>query len=234
METWFIHFPGMDQPNWEMLARYTALPPEGKRRERYLDAAKRAFDVTQPMLTGSCVCTVHQQTAVRGDTLEIQGAALHCPLFANLQPGQISGVWVYFIRTDFQTMDRSLPMLVQTFADVWATVYLDICRNRLENILSCEAAKKNTILSPCFGPGYYGMPTEEMKQLYTMSKPGDIQLFLTPAGTLSPAKSTSGLYMSLLEAMIIPSAACKNCIGDRRSCGYCRIHSNCKGSVLST
>jgi hypothetical protein len=91
-----------------------------------------------------------------------------------------------------------------------------LCRDCLESQLEADL-----YLSESFGPGYFGMPLEEGKTLFSLLGDETAGVSQKASGLLLPEKSCMGLLLVYNRPGIKVSAACEKCLGSRGGCQFC-------------
>jgi hypothetical protein len=106
------------------------------------------------------------------------------------------------------------------YADLWENAYVEAALCALRPVL---AARVDGVLSDSFGPGYYGMEVEEMKNLARVLDFGKIGAEVLETGTIKPSKSCAGIFFAVRDATRMPADACRDCIGDKAGCAFCGL-----------
>ena len=116
---------------------------------------------------------------------------------------------------DFRT---DVDPLTDAFVDLWGNAYCDAAHRLLREKL---AAASGLLVSPPFGPGFFGMAMDALPQVLKLARAEEAGIRLA-GSTLLPLKSCAGFFFASDRPLLLPQRDCASCIGSRRGCGYCR------------
>lgn len=150
---------------------------------------------------------------------------LRCNAFEQLHTAQIRGACVFFLYAgEYELEDQ--PATEQVLADLWGTAFTDAARQCFRDMLEEYVSNDGGKLSEAFGPGFYGMPVNQMKELACLADPTRIGLHVHENGLLVPLKACAGLYFFVSPDYLPLRPACQECIGTKGGCRYCNVCQN--------
>lgn len=164
----------------------------------------------------------YEDVTVEGETATIGGQTFHCKAFAQMEGVSIQGAWVYMVSAgSFLCEDR--PLMEQLYSDLWGTAFADAARDAME-----ETLEKTARLSDHFGPGFFGMPMEEMHLIKALVDCESMGVTIYETGVISPLKSCGGILFAVDESYQPLQAACRACYGNYLNCRLCQHGSSGK------
>ncbi len=166
-----------------------------------------------------------------GADLYFAGVKIRCLGFERLSSENVKDAYFYVLTAgDIKT--ESPHLIDQLYSDIWGTSLVDAARNALEKTIESMKVKREeeSILSPSYGPGYYGMALDETVKLFQLINPAFIQVSLSPGGMMLPQKSITGLYLTVKNGEELPPASCESCIGGSSGCSFCNYSTERKSS----
>ena len=84
--------------------------------------------------------------------------------------------------------------------------------------------KAGMMVSPPFGPGFFGMGMENLPQIMELAGADRIGVSFT-GNYMLPLKSCAGFFFTSKTPLNLPAKDCASCTGSRLSCSYCRNYS---------
>ena len=158
--------------------------------------------------------------------ITVGGVELKCDSVYLLEKEKVQKV-LFYIVTANECSCGSEQILDRVYADIWGTAYVDAARGLLKDelISRCigEEEKAELELSEAFGPGYYGMPTEELSTIFQIIDGSEIGVKCLTSCLMVPIKSCAGLFFLMEKSAKRPGAACRDCVGNRSGCKFCNI-----------
>lgn len=203
----------------KLFLEYSGIGRGGKRRELM---KKKAFHLRDGLLdnihaTGMYAYYPEQEIELDERNLMIEGRQFCCSAFEQIDSSCVKGAYVYVVSVKGFDMNGETA-INQLYGDLWGTAYVEAVRCVLRNRL-----QQKNLLSVSFGPGFYGMPMEEMAEIDTLLFFKDIGLTLSASNMIIPLKSCAGIVFAVDEKYVPPEAACKSCNGNHRSCELCSV-----------
>ena len=152
------------------------------------------------------------------------GVELHCDAVFLIEKEKVRNVLFYVITVE-ECSCESEQILDRIYADFWGTAYVDAAFALLRAKLASRFSG-GLVLSEAFGPGYYGMPSEEIKTIFQILDGGEIGVKCLPSNVMLPIKSCAGLLFVMEKDAKTPGKQCRDCLGTRSGCRYCGIWQN--------
>lgn len=203
----------------ELFIEYNHFRMNVPRYQKMMANAREVLERGRIGLQGKAViCTWDDYDLIK-TSLFVEGEEIICKAFSELQKRTITGVYGYFM-TVGKCKYSGEHLIEKLYADIWGTVYVDYVRTLLENYIK---QKQQESLSPSYGPGYFGMNTEEICKLYQVIAPTEIGITVNERGMASPLKSCAGIYVASTKPECFPKSACASCKGIATSCTLCRL-----------
>ena len=147
--------------------------------------------------------------------LKIKDETIRCKAFERFKPETVKGVYICFISIGSFKTDE-LTSAQQLIADMWGTAFIDSIRDEIIKKLSADSC-----ISEEYGPGFFGMDTNDMNKLSELADPALIGITVNDGGALIPDKSCGVLYFSVTDEFRQPYSACDYCFGSEKNCSLC-------------
>jgi len=109
-------------------------------------------------------------------------------------------------------------MLEQVYAYIWGTAFTDAAREYFKHEIL-----KDKEVSDGFGPGFYGMPMTQMKNIAALADAEKINVAVKENGLLVPLKSCAGIYFEVDGRYKKMKKECGECWGNPSGCTMCNI-----------
>ncbi len=162
-----------------------------------------------------------------GQTLTLDNVTLHCNVFEQFDNDNVKGIYAYVLTAGDAKIEDDESVLNMYYAYTWGTAYVDAGRDFIEKRIkeACQESNKDSqvFVSDSFGPGYYGMSTDEISKLFELVDAEKIGVKLIDSTMMNPVKSCSGIYIAINNKNQLPKVDCKACISNPNGCRYCRI-----------
>jgi hypothetical protein len=165
---------------------------------------------------------------LRRGGIETGGVNLQCDAMFLIEKEKVRKILIYIVTAKECGCGSDLIM-DRLYADFWGTAYVDAAHELLRGELRSryiDGAKTPLSLSEAFGPGYYGMPTSELKSIFEIIDGGKIGVKCLPSCVMVPVKSCAGIYFVTEEGAAMPEKKCIDCLGNRRGCHLCHVLTN--------
>ena len=141
---------------------------DGKKEEKYkrmLEHALKIRDKSLDKINVRALIYSFEGKNLKGKTLTLNGTPFHCNAFEKFRGENIRGIYPDILTAgDIQIEDA--PVLEIFYADTWGTAYVDAARDFLREMINDKAQsfdrETKIFVSDSFGPGYYGMETEQI------------------------------------------------------------------------
>ena len=211
----------------EEFIRMCGFKPDSVKHEKMLNSAMKIRSLGMDKLNIQALISVFEPDVLGENFIEINGVRLHCDSVYMMEKEKIHKVLFYILTVD-ECGCASEDILDRIYADFWGTAYVDAAfRLFLKDVgarCTTGAGTKLT-LSEAFGPGYYGMPTEEMKTIFMILDGNKIGVKCLESNVMTPIKSCTGLLFAIEEGAKMPEISCKYCLGNKSGCRYCSVYS---------
>ncbi|HZK02755.1 MAG TPA: hypothetical protein VFC96_07830 [Anaerovoracaceae bacterium] len=159
-----------------------------------------------------------------------EGNEIYCEAFNRIPKENVKKVYLYIITAGECTFDPDDAIIKQLYADIWGTVYVDVGRDLLERVIEVDAENSlrdtpggGGFLSTPISPGFFGMRTEESKNINAILSGEEIGISVRDNGIMLPLKTCSGLYLVVDDPDEMPEPECKDCIGSAGGCSLCKV-----------
>ncbi|MDR3295902.1 MAG: hypothetical protein LBT26_08765 [Clostridiales Family XIII bacterium] len=233
MEEILLRFESADLlgPATEQLKKACRFDPGKEMHRRMLEEALAFRGKWADGLRLAVTAAFYAPEVLSGAFLDIAGIRLRCAAFAQIRARDIREVVLYAMALhapaekggEGKSGAGDLTRLF--YADLWGNAYVEAGAEALRAVLRerMEAREDapRTRLSEAFGPGYYGMPAEEMKTLARMLDFSAIDARVEENGVIYPPKACAGIYFAAAEGASLPAASCSGCAGNTLSCDFC-------------
>ena len=156
------------------------------------------------------------------DKLIINDVSFSCRAFEQIEAAAVDRV-VVFILTAGDTVLETESLTELFYADLWLGAYIEAGREIIENgIRGRLSENKAQILSPSFGPGYYGMGIDQVSGFLDLLEAEKIGVRLSSNGNMLPSKSCVGMFLILGKDSGLPEKSCEYCLGGEQGCYFCK------------
>jgi hypothetical protein len=155
--------------------------------------------------------------APHGRSLTIAGVSFACAAFERIDAHNPIEAVAYALTLGADS-EPAPSLSVRLYRELWENAYLEAAFSELRLGL---AARAGGLPSDSFGPGYYGMALEEMKNLARVLDFSRIGAAVREDGLIIPPKSCAGIFFAVRDAARMPGDACRDCAGNRESCVLC-------------
>lgn len=202
------------------------LNPEKEKHQKMLE---RALAVRMKIISGiniRAVLSRFEKENLCGKVLNLNGIEFCCNAFEQFKRANIQGIFTYVLTVGSSEFKED-SVIDLFYADTWLTVYVDAARDdmkaRISNEFSMNSSGMKTYVSDSFGPGYYGMPTNQIAKFFEVMDVEKIGVELVGEGMMYPLKSCAGIYIATNDRNELPEVNCRECIPSKVSCQFCRI-----------
>jgi hypothetical protein len=163
--------------------------------------------------------------------IHIGEECLQATAFARIETAAVRLVIPYLITGGDGYFSDHDDIMKQLYGYMWGTAYVDAGRFLLEAMLKKVFAidEKQWVLSPPFGPGFYGMDNRQSGAILRILSGQDLGFRVTESGVMQPIKSCSGLYLITDGTADLPDTECMDCNANRQGCFHCMIRNRKRG-----
>ena len=212
----------------ESFVRMCGFKPESEKHKNMLTTAEGIREKGVSAINLKALIAEFGPDVIRENGIEIDDVKLHCDSVFFIEKEKVHKVLLYMITAD-ECFCESEQILDRIYADFWGTAYIDSAYWLLRDELSSRyivGQQNKLILSEPFGPGYYGMPSDELKTFFQILDGNEIGVKCLPSCVMLPIKSCAGFFFVMEEGAKTPGKQCRDCIGNRSGCRYCNILRN--------
>lgn len=119
---------------------------------------------------------------------------------------------------------EKLSLLEQCYLENWLISFLDAGREYARDYLFRKHnIEKPHYVTDSFGPGYYGMPIESIREIFKVFDASPVGVTLLEHGNMHPLKSSVGMYLVLTrDVSHLMEHDCVSCAGNKSGCNACR------------
>lgn len=164
--------------------------------------------------------------AIDGKTINLDGIKFECNVFQRMNAKNVLKIYIYILTAGIIELKETSTMEM-FFADTWGTSYVETGRDVLKNIIEEDFLKdytgnKDIFISDSFGPGYYGMDVNQIRDFFKLLNGESIGVKVGDGGMMIPLKSCAGFFIVLDDEKQIPGEDCKSCLSNFKGCEFCR------------
>ncbi len=212
----------------EYFLKNRGMKPKGIKYERLMVEVKPFQEMMDGRIDAKAMVGFTDVCSLEGRELKVEEYTFCCNAFERISSSTVKGVFVYLLTLGPLVLPK-LNMLQELYVDYWALSYLDGGRRLLENSLfeDMETMEqyngRNFQISYSYGPGFYGMDLEQMKDLFAILDGSKIGLKVNREGMIHPLKSCGGIYLVVDSSYEAPEDACLKCIGNPLGCCVCKL-----------
>ncbi len=133
------------------------------------------------------------------------------------------GLFIFAVAASENKKTENNNILEQFYFDLTGTAIIDVSKNILKdyfiNIYMEES--DNFFISNPFGVGFFGIEQREIYKFFELLDCDKIGLTINKSGVMNPNKSFIGFF-AVSKNKIIVKNDCKNCVGSRSNCNFCK------------
>ena len=207
----------------DLFLKMSGINKTGEKFDRMKEDADNIRDRIEDRIDIKVACHYYNgkdDLKLDGRAVRIGSEIFQCNAFELLNESDVNGVYVYALTAgEYDSKEESI--LNRLYADIWGTSFTEAAR-----ILMSKELGKRDELSDSFGPGFYGMDLIEMSKIDRLLGFEKIGIELKKSGILVPVKSCAGLLFSVTDSYQKMNSACRDCLGNHKSCKLCRQMSN--------
>jgi len=202
-------------------------------REKYAAMYRQGLDVREtifPEVKLQAIVRRFTAEGLNGAELQLGNAKFRCTAFERLSRPDVVAIYAFIISAKgFESEQGTL--MEQFYADTWGTAYIDAGRDELRSFLGSwhdaslketETRPGNLFITDSFGPGYYGMSTDQVKLFFEVLDNAQIGVELAGDSVMLPLKSCAGFFVITNGTSAIPGSDCRSCSAEASGCNFCR------------
>ena len=162
-----------------------------------------------------------ENPVIQGDLLQLDDVTLRCGAFGQIPRDVIKGAYLYLLTIGETDIEAEDYIMTEIYHDIWGTSYVESALEVLRKDCLESQLEADLYLSESFGPGYYGMPMEESRKLFSLLGEETAGVIQKTSGLLLPEKSCIGLMLVYNRPGIKMPLACEKCLGVSGGCQFC-------------
>ncbi len=194
------------------------------RHRKMMDEAMTLHATLAPGLNIQALVVPLDITDLEGPVMTLNGVPVLCQAFDQLDAEDLVRAYGYIVTTGPVPVDEDDDsMLGMLYADGWGTCYAEAANDMVKAHVVSLAEQEGLYASPAFGPGYYGMPMEEMHNIFKLLDGDKVGVGVTQSGLMLPPKSCAGFFILTTDPEKLPQNACHDCVGNKKGCMYCNV-----------
>ena len=165
------------------------------------------------------ICTQLGKDAYGDNCIAVKGKTIACNGFSRIQKKYVEDIYMCVITAgDWHSQSSTKE---QVYMDIWGTAFVEGAKILFEE--KCmEHLGAEQYLSDPFGPGYYGIPSEDTKKFASVLDTQKIDVHVKASGIMVPLKSMAAIYLVTNSKSILPPLSCSQCFGRLEGCKLCR------------
>jgi hypothetical protein len=202
-------------------------------REKYASMFQQGLRVREEIFSGvglQAVVRRFSAEGLSGADLILGEVKFKCTAFERLSQESVVAIYAFIISGKGFELEQG-PLMEQFYADTWGTAYIDAGRDELRALLglrhdaslkATETKPGNLFITDSFGPGYYGMSTDQIKLFFEILDSKQIGVELAGDSVMLPLKSCAGFFVITDGNSAIPGSDCRSCSAEASGCNFCR------------
>lgn len=190
------------------------------KHKKMLDEATELIDREKGSFEMKAICSELEKDAFHHNLLTLAGDTIGCNYFRHIDENKITRILVTMVTAGDWELENTSKSRFRVYMDTWGTAFADSAKVLFENEIKSRLGDDEYLSDP-FGPGYYGIPSSDIKKLVSAIDPAGIGVSLNSSGLMIPLKTIAAVYFVTSERSIIPSAACSECFGKTGGCRSC-------------
>lgn len=195
-----------------------------KQNKERIREAKLLRERTKERFLPEFWVSFYDSSVVKKDSFLFGEIRIPCKILSTLPKEEIVGVFLYAMGIREPRQKRE-DFLEQFYEDTWMTALLDGGRDWMKEAIRQKVEQENPgkkiFMTESFGPGYYGMGMEALKDLVALLPMEKVPV-TWKKNTLYPPKSNIGIYLALSKEVRLPKTDCANCLSTGETCEFCK------------
>lgn len=204
----------------EYFIESVGLNRKGPKFDRIREGAMRMRKILEEKinLRAEYIFFPKEEMKLESEKLTVGGEIFSCRAFEQVDPGSVEGVFTYACCAgDYELPEENL--LDRVYADIWGSAFTDAIRALIKEKLGQKCR-----ISENFGPGFYGMNTDELGKLQGILDFAALGIEVRNSNIMVPSKSCAGMFFKVDESYEGIGAACATCRGNQSSCKLCQVY----------
>ncbi|MDR2461485.1 MAG: vitamin B12 dependent methionine synthase [Deltaproteobacteria bacterium] len=169
----------------------------------------------------NAIFSKYEAESIQGKRLICDGISFKCNALTQVLMDDIVNVFIYMLNIGDIPLAHN-RVLYQVYYDMWLTAFVDAGRDMLQEYIKLNILQNNFAISDSFGPGFFGMPAQDVEKFFYVLNADKIGASMRPDGLMNPIKSYAGFFIVSTKEEALPSKDCENCLSSRKTCSYCK------------
>lgn len=138
-----------------------------------------------------CIIGCADVFSMKDNTVTIDQETFRCDAFRSIDPKAVEKICLYIVTSgEYKLETENEDELF--YADAWGTAYVQAAQDMVKEIIREDYEGRG--LSDSFGPGYGGMPIEELKKFFVLLDSENVGISYNESGIMFPLKTLAGVY----------------------------------------
>ncbi|MEI8216599.1 MAG: hypothetical protein WCF96_05825 [Eubacteriales bacterium] len=151
--------------------------------------------------------------------LTMGGVSFQSNAFQYLDGKEVSAIYPFVMTSgEYDLENRSIMEMF--YMDTWGTAYVESGRKAMKDEIQKNNPGKYVLDS--FGPGFLGMPLEDVGQFFKMLDCRWAGIDWHENGIMTPLKSLAGFFVVMNTEPKLDFSDCRSCIGNTAGCKFCK------------
>ncbi len=135
----------------------------------------------------------------------------------------VLGMFLFGIAVTEKEINYKISILEEFYFDLTGTAIVDVSRDILRGCFFdyCFSEFDKFFISRAFGVGFFDIEHDKIYDIFDMLDCHKINLCLNESGVMKPDKSFVGFFV-VSENEILIENDCRDCVGDKAGCYFCK------------
>ena len=191
------------------------------RHQKMMDEALGVLENEKPDFDMKVICTRLGKEVYKNGAVKVGDIEISCNGFSRIAEENVMDVYITLVTAGDWHLENAAKARHQVYIDTWGTAFADGAKTLFEQELKA-VIEDEYFLSDPFGPGYYGMPSQDTHKFADILDMSLIGVEVRDSGIMVPLKSIAAIYLVTDNENVLPPIACSECFGRLDGCRYCR------------
>lgn len=191
------------------------------RHQKMMDEALGVLENEKPEFDMKVICTRLGKEAYKAGAVKVGDIKIVCNGFSRIAEENVMDVYITLVTAGDWHLEEAARARQQVYIDTWGTAFADGAKTLFEQELA-KLIPQGQYLSDPFGPGYYGMPSQDTHKFAEVLDMSLIGVEVRDSGIMVPLKSIAAIYLVTDNENVLPPIACSECFGRLDGCRYCQ------------
>lgn len=187
-----------------------------------MEASYQTLNEIDDDINGKILISSYDGSCVDGGYMVLDGIPFYCKALERIPKEELVRVYIYLITVGNLT-DEGTDLVKRIYYDMWQTAYVDTARDYVKEYLEELPENEGLVVSESFGPGFYGMGSDEVRKFFQVLDSDKIGIYQNELGFMVPFKSYAGFSVVTTRKESLPTKDCASCcVQGGITCIYCR------------